>query len=91
MSKTVQFTDATYNATPVTFTFTIPPPSVTHIRPSWWKRLRKHPFVDSTIKQMVSETVKELVGWARDFVPQLFQREHQGDHRSKLRDSPSTI
>ena len=25
MSKTVQFTDATYNATPVTFTFTIPP------------------------------------------------------------------
>ena len=67
------------NATPVTFTFTIPPPSVTYIGPSWWNRLRKHPFVDSIIKQMVSETVKELVGWARDwardFVPQLFQRE----------------
>ena len=63
------------NATPVTFTFTIPPPSVTYIGPSWRNRLRKHPFVDSIIKQMVSETVKELVGWARDFVPQLFQRE----------------
>ena len=69
------------NATPVTFTFTIPPPSVTYIGPSWWNRLRKHQFVDPIIKQMVSETVKELVGWARDFVLQLFQREHQGDRR----------
>ena len=62
--------------TPVTFTFTLPPPSVTKIGPSWWNRLRKHPFVDSIIKRMVSETVKELVDraqdWARDFVPQLF-------------------
>ena len=63
------------NATPVTFTFTIPPVSVTKIGPSWWNRLRKQPFVDSIIKRMVSETVKELVDWARDFVPQLFQRE----------------
>ena len=62
--------------TPVTFTFTLPPPSVTKIGPSWWNRMmRKHPFVDSIIKRMVSETVKELVDWARDFVPQLFQRE----------------
>ena len=63
------------NATPVTFTFTIPPVSVTKIGPSWWNRLRKQPFVDSIIKRMVSETVKELVDWVRDFVPQLFQRE----------------
>ena len=63
------------NATPVTFTFTIPPVSVTKIGPSWWNRLRKQPFVDSIIKRMVSETVKELVDWARDFVPQLFQWE----------------
>ena len=62
--------------TPVTFTFTLPPVSVTKIGPSWWNRMmRKHPFVDSIIKRMVSETVKELVDWARDFVPQLFQRE----------------
>ena len=79
------------NATPVTFTFTISPPSVTHIRPSWWIRLRKHPSVVLISKQVVIEMVKKLVGGAWDFVPQLFQREHQGDHRSKLRDSPSTI
>ena len=62
---------------PVTFTFTLPTPSVTLTkrRPSWWNRLRKQPFVDSIIKRMVSETVKELVDWARVFVPQLFQRE----------------
>ena len=65
------------NATPVTFTFTLSTPSVTLTkrRPSWWNRLRKQPFVDSIIKRMVSETVKELVDWARDFVQQLFQRE----------------
>ena len=63
------------NATPVTFTFTLPPVSV-KIGPSRWNRMmRKHPFVDSIIKRMVSETVKELVDWARDFVSQLFQRE----------------
>ena len=49
--------------------------SLTKRRPSWWNRLRKQRFVDSIIKRMVSETVKELVDWARDFVPQLFQRE----------------
>ena len=63
------------NATPVTFTFTLPPVSVTKIGPSWWNRLRKQPFVDWIEKRMVSETVKELVDWARDFVQQLFQRE----------------
>ena len=65
------------NATPVTFTFTLPTPSVTLTkrRPSWWNRLRKQPFVDWIVKRMGSETVKELVDWARDFVQQLFQRE----------------
>ena len=64
------------NATPVTSTFTIPPVSVTKIGPSRWNRMmRKHPFVDSIIKLMFSALVKELVDWARDFVPQLFQRE----------------
>ena len=63
------------NATPVTFTFTLPPVSVTKIWPSWWNRLRKQPFVDWIEKRMVSETVKELVDWARDFVQPLFQRE----------------
>ena len=64
------------NATPVTFTFTIPPVSVTKIGPSRGNcMMRKHPFVDSIIKLMFSALVKELVDWARDFVPQLFQRE----------------
>ena len=49
------------NATPVTFTFTIPPVSVTKIGPSWWNRLRKQPFVDWIVKLMASILVKELL------------------------------
>ena len=40
------------NATPVTYTFTLPTPSVTLTkrRPSWWNRLRKQPFGDWIVK-----------------------------------------
>ena len=48
------------NATPVTFTFTLPPVSVTKIGPSWWNRLRKQPFVDWIVKLMASTLIKEL-------------------------------
>ena len=48
------------NATPVTFTFTIPPVSVTKIGPSWWNRLRKQPFVDWIVKLMARTLIKEL-------------------------------
>ena len=62
----------------VTFAPSLWTVTVTKRKAKWWNRLRKHPFVDSIIKRMVSETVKELVDraqdWARDFVPQLFQR-----------------
>ena len=54
------------NATPVTFTFTIPPVSVTKIGPSWWNRLRKQPFVDWIVKLMASILVKELFGRVLD-------------------------
>ena len=67
------------NATPVTFTFTIPPVSVTKIGPSRWDRLRKYPVVDWIIKPMVRELVKELLqrGWEWGVwgVQQLFHRE----------------
>ena len=46
--------------TPVTFTFTLPPVSVTKITPSWWNRLRKQPFVDWIVKLMASTLIKEL-------------------------------
>ena len=62
---------------PVTFTFTLPTPSVTLTkrRPSWWNRLRKQPFVDWIVKLMASTLIKKLVDWALGFVPQLFQQE----------------
>ena len=62
-------------ASAVTFEFFLGTATVNKRGPSWWNRLRKQPFVDSIIKRMVSETVKELVDWVWDFVPQLFQRE----------------
>ena len=51
------------NATPVTFTFTLPTPSVTLTkrRPSWWNRLRKQPGVDWIVKLMASILIKELM------------------------------
>ena len=63
------------NATPVTFTFTIPPVSVTKIGPSWWNRLRKQPFVNWIVKLIARTLIEELVDLARGFVAQLFQRE----------------
>ena len=42
------------NATPVTFTFMIPPVSVTKIGPSWWNRMRKLPVVDWITKDLVA-------------------------------------
>ena len=49
-------------ASGVTFTFTLPAPSVTLTkrRPSWWNRLRKQPFVDWIVKLMASTLIKEL-------------------------------
>ena len=54
------------NATPVTFTFTIPPVSVTKIGPSWWNRLRKQPFVDWIVKLMARTLSEELFGRVLD-------------------------
>ena len=56
--------------TPVTFTFTLPPVSVTKITPSWWNRLRKQPFEHPHGAQAFAPGPRSLpVGGVSDLQP----------------------
>ena len=61
------------NATPVTFTFTLPPPSVTLTKrgPSWWNRIWRKRREITKLANLVNSLIKlgeHVWGWAQHFL-----------------------
>ena len=58
------------NATPVTFTFTLPPVSVTKIGPSWWNRIWRKRLEITKLANLVNliKLGEYLWGWAQHFL-----------------------
>ena len=59
------------NATPVTFTFTLPPVSVTYRGPSWWNRIWRKLREITKLANLVNSLIKlgeHVWGWAQHFL-----------------------